>query len=148
MNKNLLKYIFLFLSTHPVLSKAELNESLSNDYTITFSGNTYHLSRRDRNEDNNIFGIRYKNIELFTLINSFENRAFALTFHKQWELNSFSNIGFRAGGVTGYTKEENSIQLLGVTPVLAPTINFHHKKVGVEVSLQTDVLVFSLNYSF
>ncbi|MDK9737448.1 hypothetical protein KI655_09060 [Vibrio sp. D404a] len=134
-------------------------ESLFKDFTdnsyyddkginLTYYGRTLHLGSRNRYEDNNIIGIGYKGFELGTMINSFENRSYMFSYHKKWPLNDWADLGFRLGGMTGYTKEENSFQLLGITPIISPTITVHYNGFGFETGLQTDVLVFSLNYQF
>lgn len=115
---------------------------------VTYTGRTYHLTSRDRNEKNSIFGINYNGFELSTMKNSFYNRTYIFSFHKKWEMNHWLDLGFRLGGMTGYTKEQNKIQLFGITPVVSPTATVHYNGFGFETSLQTDVLVFTLNYQF
>ncbi|MCG9790510.1 hypothetical protein L1D61_25510 [Vibrio mediterranei] len=115
---------------------------------LTYTGRTYHLTSRNRNEQNNIFGINYKGLELSTMKNSFYNRTYIVSFHKQWVLNNWLDLGFRLGGMTGYTKEQNKIQLFGITPVISPTATIRYNGFGFETSLQTDVLIFTLNYQF
>ena len=78
----------------------------------------------------------------------FDNRSYVLSYHKQWHYNDWIDVGYRLGGITGYTKEENSVQLFGITPLISPTINFHYKGFGIETAIQTDVFIFSLNYTF
>ncbi|AYV25106.1 hypothetical protein ECB94_27635 (plasmid) [Vibrio mediterranei] len=80
--------------------------------------------------------------------NSFYNRTYIVSFHKQWVLNNWLDLGFRLGGMTGYTKEQNKIQLFGITPVISPTATIRYNGFGFETSLQTDVLIFTLNYQF
>lgn len=120
----------------------------NNDIAITFAGWTHHLGSNSRNQDNYIYGVRYHRYEVSTMINSFDNRSYIVSYHKKWAVNDFIDIGTRAGFITGYTKDENKFQLLGVTPMLSPTIDFHYKNIGFETALQADVLVFSLNFKF
>lgn len=115
---------------------------------LTFSGRTYHLTSRNRNEKNDIIGIGYKGFELSTMVNSFYNRSYVFSYHKKWYWQENAEVGLRIGGITGYSREDNSFQLLGVTPLFAPTVTYHMGPIGMEVGLQTDVLIFTLNYQF
>ncbi|GAM57240.1 hypothetical protein JCM19231_2810 [Vibrio ishigakensis] len=115
---------------------------------VTYYGRTYHLGSRNRNEDNNIWGFGYKGFEASTMINSFYDRSYIFSYHKKWEWNSWLDFGLRVGGITGYDKEDNPIQLFGITPLLSPTMTVHYKGLGFESSIQTDVLIFNLNYQF
>ncbi|QFI36764.1 hypothetical protein FR932_02410 [Moritella marina ATCC 15381] len=115
---------------------------------VTYTGRTYHLSSRDRNENNQIMGLGYKGFEISTMNNSFYNRSYMFSYHKKWPLNDWADLGFRLGGITGYSKEDNSVQLFGITPLISPTITFHYKGFGFETALQTDVFIFTLNYQF
>lgn len=137
-----------FLSTLSIAEVVAQEPSKIADVAFTYSGRTFHLGRRDRNEDNNIWGIRYKELEVSTMINSFDKRSYIFAYHKKFKLTDWADVGFRVGGITGYTKDENRFQLLGVTPVISPTIDFHYKSFGFETSMQTNVLIFTLNYSF
>lgn len=123
-------------------------DEILDDTTVTYSGWTYHLGSRNRNEENKIRGIGYKDWEVSTMVNSFNNRSFIGSYHWKWIYNDHVDLGFRIGGITGYTKEENSLQLFGITPLISPTITFHYKGWGFEGAIQTDVLIFSLNYDF
>lgn len=84
---------------------------------ITYYGRTYHLSSRNRNEDNNIWGFGYKGFEASTMINSFYDRSYIFSYHKKWVWNTWLEFGLRVGGITGYDKEDNPVQLLGLTPL-------------------------------
>ncbi len=143
-----LSFLGLLMSLVLIENVEALELADTSAIAITYAGSAYHLGSRNRNEDNNIWGVRYKQLEAFTLVNSFEHRSYILAYHKKWEWTKWADIGLRVGGITGYTKEENNIQLLGITPVISPTINFHYKEFGFETSMQTNVLIFSLNYSF
>ncbi|WP_216610786.1 hypothetical protein [Vibrio mediterranei] len=114
------------------------------DVDVTFAGWTEHLTSTGRNQDNYIVGVRYKRWEAFTLLNSFDTRSYILSYHPQFDWTSWAKVGIRLGGITGYTKEQNSVQLGGITPVFAPTLTLHYKHLGFETALFTDVLVFSL----
>jgi hypothetical protein len=138
----------LVLSASSVAGSVTQEFSEIDGFAFTYSGRTLHLGRRDRNENNDILGIRYKELEVSTMINSFDKRSYIFAYHKKFKLNDWADAGFRVGGITGYTKDENRFQLFGVTPVISPTINFHYKGFGFETSIQTDVLIFTLNYSF
>jgi len=152
------KYYFgavLFFSPFSSFAVFDLKETFdlqteikTEDITITYAGWTYHLSSRNRNQDNYIWGVKYKGNEVSTMLNSFDNRSYVFSYHKQWHYNDWIDVGYRLGGITGYTKEENRMQLFGITPLLSPTINFHYKGFGFETAIQTDVFIFSLNYTF
>ncbi|WP_242065835.1 hypothetical protein [Moritella sp. F3] len=163
-------FVFYSCLSLPLYSQASMPESNSPDdetfYTrayhdfidnsfyddkgivLTYTGRTYHLTSRNKNENNQIMGIGYKGFEASTMINSFYNRSYILSYHKKWPLNNWADLGFRLGGMTGYTKDNNNIQLFGVTPIISPTINVNYKGLGFETALQTDVFVFTLNYQF
>lgn len=115
---------------------------------ITYTGRTFHLGSRNRNENNDIWGVGYKGFEISTMNNSFYDRSYIFSYHKQWYWKEWVNIGLRVGGITGYKKEDNPVQLFGITPLLSPTITLHYKGFGFETALQTDVLIFTLNYQF
>ncbi|WP_252733829.1 hypothetical protein [Pseudoalteromonas sp. C2R02] len=154
MNKYYFGGLLLFVPFSSVamfnlIEEYDLKTQIDTDHvTITYAGWTYHLSSRNRNQDNYIWGIKYKGYEVSTMINSFDNRSYVLSYHKQWHYNDWIDVGYRLGGITGYTKEENSVQLFGITPLISPTINFHYKSFGIETAIQTDVFIFSLNYTF
>jgi len=68
------KVCLLFSCFIPFASaaKPETNGSSQiSDYSITYAGWTYHLGSRNRNQDNYIWGVRYKEFEASTMINSF-----------------------------------------------------------------------------
>ncbi|MCJ2376120.1 hypothetical protein LNL84_04660 [Vibrio sp. ZSDZ34] len=117
---------------------------LEGNFDITFAGWSEHLTSTGRNQDNYIFGLRYKNLEAFTLHNSFETRSYILAYHAQLDWKSWVKVGVRVGGITGYTKEENAVQAGGVTPLFAPTLTLHYQKLGFETALFTDVIIFSM----
>jgi hypothetical protein len=117
---------------------------LEGNFDITFAGWSEHLTSTGRNQDNYIFGLRYKNLEAFTLQNSFETRSYILAYHAQLDWKSWVKVGVRVGGITGYTKEENAVQAGGVTPLFAPTLTLHYQKLGFETALFTDVIIFSM----
>ncbi len=121
---------------------------LEGNFDITFAGWSEHLTSTGRNQDNYIFGFRYKNFEAFTLHNSFETRSYILAYHAQMDWKSWVKVGIRVGGITGYTKEENAIQVGGVTPLFAPTLTLHYQKLGFETAIFTDVVIFSLKLMF
>lgn len=137
--KTVLALIAILLSGSAIASQKEVN-----DFDVTFTGWTHHLTSTDRNQDNYINGFRYKQFDAFTLINSFENRSYGISWYPQWVFNDYINYGVRIGGLTGYTKEENAVQIGGVTPLIAPAVIFHYKNLGAEVGMFTDVMVFSL----
>ncbi|PMH42972.1 hypothetical protein BCU70_01500 [Vibrio sp. 10N.286.49.C2] len=89
-------------------------------------------------------GFRYKQFEAFTLVNSFEHRSYILSYHPQYDWTSWARVGVRLGGISGYTVDENKVQVGGITPVFAPTLTLHYKHFGFETALFNDVLVFSL----
>lgn len=138
----------------PSFFTAAYNDFIDNSFyddkgiVLTYTGRTYHLSSRDRNEDNQIMGIGYKGFEVSTMINSFYSRSYMFSYQKKWPVNNWVDLGFRLGGITGYSKEENSVQLFGITPLIAPSINISYRDFGFETALQTDVLIFTLNYQF
>ncbi|WP_394151176.1 hypothetical protein [Vibrio maritimus] len=114
-----------------------------NDFDLTFSGWSHHIQNKGLNQDNQIVGFRYKQLEAFTLINSFEHRAYGVGWYPQWAINDYINMGIQMGGMTGYTKKENRFQVGGITPYFAPAVTFRYKHFGTEVALFNDVLVFS-----
>jgi len=115
---------------------------------LTYTGRTFHLGSRNRNENNDIWGVGYKGFEIATMNNSFYDRSYVFSYHKKWYWKDWIDIGLRVGGITGYKKEDNPFQLLGVTPLFSPTITLHYEGFGFETALQTDVLIFTLNYQF
>ncbi|MGX9517265.1 hypothetical protein ACWX0P_00190 [Vibrio mediterranei] len=142
INRSVNHWLVLFML---VMSPAALAVGdKMNSVDVTFAGWTEHLTSSDRNQDNTITGLRYKQVEAFTLVNSFEHRAYGADWYPQWRFNQYMNYGVRIGGLTGYTKEENSLQVGGVTPFIAPAISFHYDHLGAEVALFTDVVVMSL----
>ena len=118
------------------------------EITLIFTGRTFHLGSRNRNENNDIFGIGYKGFEVSTMNNSFYDRSYIFSYNKKWFWKDWIDLGLRVGGITGYKKEDNPVQLVGVTPLFSPTVTIHYQGFGLETALQADVLVFSLNYSF
>lgn len=138
----LLCYFTFFISS--ISSSEELK-----GINITMWGQTYHIVNRDRYENNNIFGLAYKNIELGTMTNSFKARSYMVTYHYKYLNYDRVELGIRLGGMTGYTNEQNPVQVFGVTPIVSPTllVELTHG-LAVELSLQTDVLVYTLNYRF
>jgi len=118
------------------------------DITLTLTGRTFHLGSRNRNENNNILGIGYNGYAIATMNNSFYDRSYIFSYHQKWYWQEWADIGLRIGGITGYKKEDNSLQLFGVTPLFAPTMSFRMQDFNIETALQTDVLVFTLNYQF
>lgn len=114
-----------------------------NDFDLTVSGWSYHLQVEGLNQDNEIVGFRYKQFEAFTLVNSYEHRAYGAGWYPQLAINDYINLGVQMGGMTGYTKKENSIQFAGITPYFAPAVTLHYKHLGAEIALFNDVLVFS-----
>ncbi|MGR5095993.1 hypothetical protein ACPV5O_18400 [Vibrio maritimus] len=137
--KSILHLIAILTCGDALASLKEVNR-----FDITISGWTEHLTSNGRNQDNNIIGFRFKKLELFTLINSFDKRAYGVGYYPQWTYNDHINYGVRIGGMTGYSIEENSLQHLGITPFVAPAITFHYKSLGAEVAMFNDVMVFSV----
>ena len=123
---------------------AQDSDPLKGNFDLTYAGWTEHLTSTGRNQDNYIVGFRYKQFEAFTLINSFDNRSYIVSYHPQYDWKSWARVGLRLGGISGYSKEDNSVQIGGITPVFAPTITLHYSHFGFETALYTDVLVFSL----
>ncbi|MGF1777049.1 hypothetical protein [Vibrio nomapromontoriensis] len=133
------------LQTKVVSSEsAQDSDPLKGNFDLTYAGWTEHLTSTGRNQDNYIVGFRYKQFEAFTLINSFDNRSYIVSYHPQYDWKSWARVGLRLGGISGYSKEDNSVQIGGITPVFAPTITLHYSHFGFETALYTDVLVFSL----
>ncbi|QFI38502.1 hypothetical protein FR932_11915 [Moritella marina ATCC 15381] len=93
-------------------------------------------------------GVGYKGFEASSMVNSFYSRSYMFSYHKKWPVNNWADLGFGLGGITGYSKEENSVQLFNVTPLISPTININYKGLGFETALQTYVFVFTLNYQY
>lgn len=115
---------------------------------FTYAGRTFHLGSRNRNEKNDIWGVGYKGFEISTMINSFYDRSYIFSYHKKWYQSDWFDLGLRVGGITGYKKKDNPIQLLGITPLFSPTATIHYKGFAFETALQTNVLIFTLNYQF
>lgn len=122
--------------------------SQHNNLMVTYAGWSYHTTSNDRNQDNYIWGVKYKTLEVSTMINSFNDRSYVVAQHTKYYWNDWLDFGLRIGGISGYSKEDNAFQLLGITPIVAPTLDMHYEDIGFEASLFTDVFVFSLNFAF
>ncbi len=149
MIRQVMLLILLIATSHAALAKQDnqQNEPIDDwkgNVDVTFAGWTEHLTSTGRNQDNYIVGFRYKQFEAFTLLNSFDTRSYIVSYHPQIDWKPWAKVGLRLGGISGYTKEQNRIQVGGITPVFAPTLTLHYKHLGFETALFTDVLVFSL----
>lgn len=52
-----------------------------------------YLTSTSRNQDNMITALRYKQVEAFTLVNSFEHQAYGAGWYPQGRLNQYMNYG-------------------------------------------------------
>lgn len=74
MNKYYFGGLLLFVPFSSVamfnlIEEYDLKTQIETDHvTITYAGWTYHLSSRNRNQDNYIWGIKYKGYEVSTMI--------------------------------------------------------------------------------
>jgi len=67
--------ILLFFTPFSAVALFDMKETFdlnteieTDDVTITYAGWTYHLSSRNRNQDNYIWGVKYKGYEVSTML--------------------------------------------------------------------------------
>lgn len=115
-----------------------------------------HFTPKDRNNQNDLFGIGYKGLFAGTLVNSYYVRAYAIGMERFWFTKQLSvkhdisyQLGYRLGLVTGYQGHDlTGIQSLRDSPVIPfvqAIFDVNWKHLGWEVSIP-DPYVISMGF--